>query len=243
MTTFNAVPGPKLVTTMVNVAVSPAVIVCPSGVFTICSTGVWQVMVPSSWTCPAFDAAAVAVFGYVAHAWRLVCAVTTAVNEAPCASVPTLQCSAFATTVQFGVAVPHVRPAGSGSSMTTFNAVPGPKLVTTMVNVAVSPALIVCPSGVFTICSTGVWQVMVPSSWTWPRVRRGRRRRVRIRRARLEAGLRRHHCGERGARRERSNVAVQHVRDHGAVRRRRAPRQARRQRVVDDDSRWRRHPR
>ena len=38
---------------------------------------------------------------------------------------------------------------------TTLFAVPCPVLVTTIVNVAVSPALIVCPSGVLTIVRLG----------------------------------------------------------------------------------------
>ena len=52
-------------------------------------------------------------------------------------------------------------PAGSGSVSTTAVAVPSPLLLTTMVNVAVSPALIVCPSGVLTIARPGPVTVVV----------------------------------------------------------------------------------
>src|SRR5262249_26207937 len=99
-----------------------------------------------------------------AQVCNVVGAVTTAVNDAPCASVPTVQFNVCAptapVTLQFGVAVDHVTPvpppAGSGSLIATPVAVPGPLLVTTMVNVAVSPAVIVVPSGVFTIAITGI---------------------------------------------------------------------------------------
>src|SRR5580765_6752959 len=59
--------------------------------------------------------------------------------------------------LQFGVLVVHVTPPpdGSGSDSVTFFARPGPRLVTTIVNVAVAPATIVWLSGVFTTCSTG----------------------------------------------------------------------------------------
>src|SRR5712691_3483652 len=71
-------------------------------------------------------------------------------------------------TVQPTVAVVHVTlpPAGSGSLIATPVAVPGPLLVTTMVKVAVSPAVIVPLSGVFAIASTGVWQPRWPGSDT-----------------------------------------------------------------------------
>ena len=46
-------------------------------------------------------------------------------------------------------------PAGNASVIVTLAAVPGPRLVTTMVNVAVSPAVIVAPSGVLAIDSAG----------------------------------------------------------------------------------------
>src|SRR5205814_958747 len=70
-----AVPGPRLVTTMVNVAVSPAVIVPLSGVLAIASTGVWQPIWPGSDTDTAFVALAVAVLSIDAQALTLVAAV------------------------------------------------------------------------------------------------------------------------------------------------------------------------
>src|SRR4051812_7581502 len=86
-------PGPLFVTTMVKVAVCPAVIVLPSGVLAIESTGIGtQVMRPLSLTGWRPVAVVLAVFGSVVHACTLVTALTTAVNDAPGARVPTLQC-------------------------------------------------------------------------------------------------------------------------------------------------------
>src|SRR6188474_582828 len=58
-------------------------------------------------------------------------------------------------------------PLGSRSLTVTSVAVPGPLLVTTIVNVAVSPAWIVAVSGVLAIDSTGVWQVIWPEPLPW----------------------------------------------------------------------------
>src|SRR5436853_223124 len=121
-------------------------------------------MLPSSCFDTALVALAVAVLFNCAHVSKVVGAVTTAVNEVPCASEPTVQFSVCAPTLpateQPDVAVlqftPVPPPAGSGSLVGTPVAVPGPLLVTTMVNVAVSPAVIVVPSGAFLIASPGI---------------------------------------------------------------------------------------
>ena len=123
-------------------------------------------MRPESLTCEALIALAVAVLFIAVQALLLVTAVTTAVKVAFTARLPgagTTQSSfcvpTAPVTVQPVVAVAQVTPppAGSGSSVrVTPVAVPGPRLVTTMVKVAVAPARIVPASGVLAICSTGV---------------------------------------------------------------------------------------
>ena len=112
-------------------------------------------------------ALALAVLFHTAHTVALVAAVTVAVNAAPGPSVPTVHvriCGLVALMLQLGVTVAHVTPPlfGKVSVITTLFAVPCPVLVTTMVNVAVSPALIAgAPtSGDFAIASTGARHVI-----------------------------------------------------------------------------------
>src|SRR6185369_16943232 len=99
-----------LVTTIVNTAVAPGMIDWPSGVFTIVSTGFITVHVirPVSDTGAAFVALTVAVLFIAVQLCTLVTALTTAVNVAFGARLPTLQvndCDPGAPdTVQFGVA-------------------------------------------------------------------------------------------------------------------------------------------
>src|SRR5437867_60192 len=118
-------------------------------------------MLPGSLASGALVACAVARFGIVVHAWKLVTALTTTVTEAPAARSPKLQdndCAPGAPlTLHPADAVVQFTPppAGSGSVSVTLLATPVPVLLTTMVNVAVSPALIICPSGVLTILRWG----------------------------------------------------------------------------------------
>src|SRR6266536_1884496 len=129
-------------------------------------------MLPGSDTGGLLVALAVARFGIVVHAWKLVTAVTTTVTDAPAAMSPKLQLSVCAPgaplTLHPAEAVVQFTPppAGSGSVSVTLLATPVPVLLTTMVNVAVSPALIVCPSGVLSTLSAGGWQMMLPGSCT-----------------------------------------------------------------------------
>src|SRR6266581_8022125 len=107
-------------------------------------------MRPGSLTSGLLVACAVARFGIVVHAWKLVSALTTTVTDAPAAKSPKLQDSDCAPgaplTLQPADAVVQFTPppAGSGSVSVAFLSVPGPALLITMVKVAVSPALIVC---------------------------------------------------------------------------------------------------
>ena len=132
-----------------------------------------QVMLPGSCALGALVALAVARFGIVVHAWRLVSACTTTVTDAPGAKSPKLQesvCAPGAPLIEHPaelVCQVTPPPAGSGSLSVTPKAGPAPVLLTTMVNVAVSPALIVCPSGVLTTRRPGGGgglQVMLPGS-------------------------------------------------------------------------------
>src|SRR5262245_19793396 len=129
-------------------------------------------MLPASLFCSALVATAVAVLCISWHDCKLVTALTTIVNALPApsarsyvpppAGVPAPQLSTCDPTapviVHCGVLVVHVTPPplGSGSLSVTPFASPGPRFVTTIVNVAVPPAVTVPPSGVFTTCSTGL---------------------------------------------------------------------------------------
>src|SRR5712691_3254123 len=110
-------------------------------------------MRPGSLASGVLVECAVARFGIVVHACALVTAVTTTVTDAPAAKSPKLQDSDCAPgaplTLHPADAVVQFTPppAGSGSVSVTLLATPGPALLTTMVKVAVSPALITCPSG------------------------------------------------------------------------------------------------
>src|SRR5258705_345971 len=133
-------------------------------------------MLPGLVTCAAFNAAPIApplvllrkcAFTSPAagvHSATFVGAVTTTVTASFSARSPKLQESAFPT---IGVVHPafedekndQVNGAGSASFNVTPWATPGPRFVSTIVKVAVSPAVIKLPapgtSGVLSICSTG----------------------------------------------------------------------------------------
>src|SRR5437667_247755 len=118
-------------------------------------------MLPGSLTSGLLDACPVARLGIVVQACGLVTPLTTIVADAPAARSPKLQDSDCAPgaplTLHPAEAVVQFTPppAGSGSFSVTLLATPGPALLTTMVKVAVSPALIVCPSGVLTTLRFG----------------------------------------------------------------------------------------
>src|SRR2546430_1816016 len=136
------------------------------------SHGLVQVILPVSVIVGLLPALTVARFGIAAHATGLVTALNTTVFEAPLARSPKLQVStcgfapAMPQPVTAGVSAQVTPPpSGSVSVSVTFLAVPTPPLFTTIVNVAVSPALIVCPSGVFTTVRFGNRQVISPLSF------------------------------------------------------------------------------
>jgi hypothetical protein len=103
-------------------------------------------MAPASCAFDAFAALATAAgLGSAVHAWKLVLAATTTVVDPLAAMSPKLQLRFNPLVVHPVVVVIQVRPPpeGSVSLSVTVLAVPVPVLLTTMVKVAVSPALIV----------------------------------------------------------------------------------------------------
>src|SRR5262249_8520166 len=139
-----------------------------------------HVMLPGSVMVGSLVALTDTRFGMLAQAVKLVAPLSTIVRTAPLPKSPKLHVSTCgvggpnALTVhpvtagdsaQFTPLAP-VPPSGSVSTSVTLLAVPLPVLVSTMVKVAVSPALMVCPSGVFVTCRFGATQVMLPVSVT-----------------------------------------------------------------------------
>src|SRR5437764_870911 len=126
----------ELVTTMVNSAVCPALIVPtvpPSGVFTIDKLGFWQMMLPVSVTTGSLPELTDARFGIDVHAAKLVAALNTTVFDAPLVMSPKLQLSTcglvplIAQPVTPGVSAQLTPPpSGSVSVSVTFFAVPAP---------------------------------------------------------------------------------------------------------------------
>src|SRR5207237_673702 len=86
--TLLATPVPVLVTTIVKVAVSPALIICPSGVLTTVRLGGRQVMLPVSVVVGSLPELTDARFGIDVHAVKLVAALNTMVFDAPAAMSP-----------------------------------------------------------------------------------------------------------------------------------------------------------
>src|SRR5687767_4934779 len=154
-----AVPGPMLVTVIVNTALVPAFI-GPFPSLTTETSGQLTTMFavaelfPST-SEPSFVAAPVAVFVSVPQSAASVAPETITVKLAPGAIVPKLQLRMFPAIgfVQEAAPVPpviaHATPAGSGSFKVTPVADPVPMLLIVMVKLATSPALIGLFAAVF----------------------------------------------------------------------------------------------
>src|SRR5438128_2715931 len=147
--TFVAAPGPSLVTVMVKVDVSPALTV-PLPVLATRTFGQITVSVAEAELLArvveaSFVAATVTVFGRVPQSAAVVARDRVIVRDAPLVRVPKAQSRTPVVIEQKPASVPpRVQvPLGRVSWAVTPKAVPGPSLVTVMVNVAVSPALIV----------------------------------------------------------------------------------------------------
>src|SRR6266480_2002650 len=155
-----AVPGPSLVTTIVNAAVSPASIVPWSAVLRTVTFGQLTVIVAVealSWVraCDSFEAATTAVFVRTPQSAASVAPVTCTVRVAPAVRSPKLQLRTPAVIEHAAESSLQTTPIGSASVRLTPLAVPGPSLVTTIVNAAVSPASIVPWSAVLRTVTFG----------------------------------------------------------------------------------------
>ncbi len=171
---FLATPGPALVTATVKPMSSPAFTVVASAVFVICNPGASTMMLPVSQSSFGVSSAApfvsrsdVAVQALLSSSpafFSAVAAVTVTSKLAPDASVPTSQCRCRPLIAQPATAgsIVHASPLPSGrsSSTVTSRASPAPLFVTSMVNAAVSPALMCCASGVFVRTRSG-WTTTV----------------------------------------------------------------------------------
>ncbi len=156
--TFRAMPGPRLLTTIVNVARLPALTSPPSGVLTTVTSGHWTTTEAAAESLPSFVVVTPAVFvivpqsagsvGPVMRALKLAAAARLALVQAR-TSVPTGPVIAHEAPP---VTVPSVQsmPGGSGSLTATLSAVPVPVLVTTMSKPIESPAL-TGPAGLATL--------------------------------------------------------------------------------------------
>ena len=155
-----AVPSPLLVTSIVNPMLSPAVTVPWSGVFVIAIAGQFTVIVAVDRLSPtlatdSFEAATTAVFGSVPQSVASVAPVTCTVRVAPSARSPKAQVRTPAAIEQSAESSLQTIPVGSVSVRVTSFAVPGPSLVTRIVNAAVSPASIVPWSAVLSTVTFG----------------------------------------------------------------------------------------
>src|SRR5438477_217124 len=147
--TLVAAPGPSLVTVIVKVAVSPAFTV-PLPVLVTSRLGQRTVSVAEAVLFAkvveaSLVAATVTVFGRVPQSAAVVARDRVIVRDAPLVRVPKAQLRTSAVQAPaVQLAAPIVRrPLGGVSWAVTPKAVPGPSLVTVMLNVAVAPAVMV----------------------------------------------------------------------------------------------------
>ena len=143
-----ATPSPVLVTRIVKTALSPAEIE-PLPSFSTVTSGQSTVTVASSEllvlaVSDSFAAATNAVLSRSPQSSASVVPFTVTVRVAPGAKSPKLQVSSFPlATAHPALLVVQVTPAGRVSVTETSLAIPEPVLVTTIVNEAISPALMV----------------------------------------------------------------------------------------------------
>src|SRR5438876_459877 len=144
-----AAPGPSLLTVLLKVAVPPA-LTAPSPVLgtrpsgQITGSGA-EAELLAMVVGASFVAATVTVFGRVPQSAAVVARDRVVVRDAPLVRVPTLQLRTPAVVEQSpAFAPPRVQvPLGRVAWAVTPKAVPGPSLVTVMLNVAVAPAVMV----------------------------------------------------------------------------------------------------
>jgi hypothetical protein len=161
VTTFVAVPGPSFVVVMVKLAVSPALMLSSAAVlstrtFGHCTTIDAESVLSEELFARSFVADTVAVFGSVPQSAASVTPEITTLRTEPLVRLPKLQLSAPLEIEQSFELSLHATPDGSGVSLTvTEVAVPGPSLVTVIVKLAVSPAVIGELSAVLSILTLG----------------------------------------------------------------------------------------
>src|SRR5438477_582840 len=147
--TLVAAPGPSLVTVIVKVEVSPALIV-PLPVLATSRSGQITVSVAEAVLFAkvveaSLVAATVTVFGRVPQSAAVVARDRVIVRDAPLVRVPKAQLrTPLAIEQSAAFAPPRVQvPLGRVSLAVTPKAVPGPRLLTVIEKVAVAPAVIV----------------------------------------------------------------------------------------------------
>src|SRR3990172_6062938 len=163
-TTSLAVPGPALATVIRNPTWSAASTVSSSAVLVTEMPGHSTTMSADEvlfWVFASFVALTVAVLCRTPQSSASVTPVTWIVRIAPDARSPKEQLSTPLAIEQSAESSCHATPAGKVSVRVTFLATPGPLLVTTIVNFAVSPALIVPLSAVLTTTRSGQFTVIV----------------------------------------------------------------------------------
>jgi hypothetical protein len=150
-----AVPTPVLDTVIVKPIWSPALTVALSAVLLICKPGQFTVVLAFAVTVGLFVASAVAVFGYVAQLAKTVALVTCTDFEVFAPMSPKLHVRVPLLIAQpaAGGLIDHAIPApvGRASLSDTDFAVPGPALLTVIVNPMFDPALTDAASAVLVI--------------------------------------------------------------------------------------------
>lgn len=153
MDAASAVPGPLFVSVTVHDNVSPASFVCVAGVFVMERLGHWTSTESFPVTMALFDPLADAVFTYFLQLALVVGLVTCTLALALAARSPKLHESVLVVIEQpvtAGLMLHETPvPVGSVSASVTDFAVPGPALLTCMVNPIELPASTVSLSAVF----------------------------------------------------------------------------------------------
>src|SRR5207245_2327700 len=181
--TLWAVPVPtafELLTTIVNTASLPALMLAPSGVFTTVTSGHWTVTDEESSSPPSLPVVTIALLftwpqlAEVVVPWiwtlKLVLLAMTAASHVRTSGFGAVLIEQEAVAVPVGASASQVIPAGRLSVTCTPVALPAPVFVTVIVNPIGSPALIVALSAVFVRTIVGQLTVMsaLASFGNWP---------------------------------------------------------------------------
>ena len=176
--TPKAVPGPLLVTMMSKLAFSPALTIAFTASLSTVTSGHSTVMVASSRlfvfagaVSGSLDAPTSTRLNREPQSAESVTPLITTSKEPPLSRVPKSQPKISAAMLQSTLSVLQSTPAGSViSSRVTPMAIPGPSLVTVMVKLAVSPALIGELSADLATVTSGGRKLPKTISWVSPAV-------------------------------------------------------------------------